>query len=71
MEAARLTRAAVAKKKAAVAKKKTTTSSSSKRYRTPSPPPPPANAGTKVTLDFSSLGPRRKRKAAKEEVEDE
>ena len=61
----------MAKKKTTVAKKKTTASSSSKCYRTPSPSPPPANAGMEGAFDFSSLSPRRKRKAAEEEVEDE
>lgn len=64
VETTRVTRAAVAKKKA-------TASSSSKLYRTPSPSPPPANAGTEVAFDFPSLSPRRKRKAAEEEVEDQ
>ena len=66
------TRAAVARKlvKAAVAKKKAT-ASSSKRVRTPPSSPPPADIDAEVIFDFGSLGPRRKRKAAEEEVEDE
>ena len=71
-ETACMTRAVTTKKKAAVAKKKATASSSSKCYQTPSPPPPhSANADTKVAFDFSSLSPRRKRKAVEEEVQDE
>ena len=70
---ARQTRAAPAKKlvKAAVAKKKATASSSSKRPRTPSASPPPADVDAEVVFDFGSLSPRRKRKTAEEEVEDE
>ena len=66
-------RATMAKKaaKTAVAKKKATASSSSKRCRTPSPSPPPADVDTEVVFDLGSLSPRRKRKAAEEEVEDE
>ena len=33
--------------------------------------PPPANVETEVFFDLGSLSPRRKRKASKEEVEDE
>ena len=67
------TRAAAAKKsvKAAVAKEKASASSSSKRVQTPPSSPPPAGVDAEVTFDFGSLSPRRKRKAAEEEVEDE
>ena len=74
---ARQTRAAAAKKsvKAAVAKEKASASSSSKRVQTPPSSPPPADVNAdvdaEVTFDFGSLNPRRKRKAAEEEVEDE
>ena len=69
----RQTRATAAKKvvKAAVAKKKATASSLPKRPRTPSASPPPADVNAEVVFDFGSLSPRRKRKAAEEEVEDE
>ena len=72
-ESVRQTRAAIAKEtaKTMVAKKKATASSSSKRRRTPSPSPPPADVDTEVVFDLGSLSPRRKRKAAEEEVEDE
>ena len=68
----RLTRATSAKKvvTAAVAKRKSTASSSSKHRRTPSPSPPPADVNMEVVFDLGSLSPRRKRKAAEEEVED-
>ena len=70
---ARQTWAAAAKKlvKAAVAKGKASPSSSSKRVQTPPSSPPPADVDAEVTFDFGSLSPRRKRKAAEEEVEDE
>ena len=69
----RQTRAVAARKlvKAAVAKKKATASSSSKRSLTPSASPPPEDVDAEVVFDFGSLSPRRKRKAAEEEVEDE
>ena len=69
----RQTRAAVARKlvKAVVAKKKATTSSSFKRGQTPPSSPPPEDVDAEVIFDFGSLSPRRKRKAAEEEVEDE
>ena len=57
--------------KATVAKKKATASSSSKRPRTPPASPPPADVDTEVVFDLGSLSPRRKRKAAEEEAEDE
>ena len=67
------TRAAAARKlvKAAVAKKKATASSSSKHGQTPPSSRPPTDADAEVVFDFGSLGPRRKRKATEEEVEDE
>jgi hypothetical protein len=69
----RQTRAAAAKKlvKVAVATKKANASSSSKRPWTPSTSPPPADVNTGIAFDFGSLSPRRKRKGAEEEVEDE
>ena len=72
-ESMRLTRAVAAKKvvKAAVAKRKATASSSSKRPRAPPASPPPADDDTEVFFNFWSLSPRRKRKAAEEEAEDE
>ena len=70
---ARQTRAAAVNKsvKATVAKEKASASSSSKRVQTPPSSPPPADIDMEVTFDFGSLSPRRKRKAAEEEVEDE
>jgi len=70
---ARQTRAAAAKKsaKAAVAKEKASASSSSKCVQTPPSSPPPADIDAEVIFDIGSLSPRRKRKAAEEEVEDE
>nr|XP_040249510.1 translation initiation factor IF-2-like [Aegilops tauschii subsp. strangulata] len=72
-ESVRLTRATAAKKvvKAAVAKRKATASSSSKRPRTPPASPPLVDVDTEVIFDLGSLSPRRKRKAAEEEAEDE
>ena len=69
----RQTRAVAARKlvKAAVAKKRAIASSSSKRVQTPPSSPPPANVDAEVVFDFGSLSPRRKGKAAEEEVEDE
>ena len=69
----RQTRATTVKKaaKATMAKKKATASSLSKCSRTPLPCPPPTDVDTEVIFDFGSLNPRRKRKAAEEEVEDE
>ena len=72
-ESARQTRAAAAKKvvKGATAKKKASASSSSKHTQTPPSSPPLADADAGVSFDFGSLSPRRKRKAAEEEVDDE
>ena len=69
----RQTWAAAAKKvvKAAVAKKKAAAPSPSKRSPTPPASPPPAGDDTEVFFDLGSLSPRRKRKAAEEETEDE
>ena len=68
----RHTRAAAAKKPAkAAVKKKTAAPSSSMRVQTPPPSPPPADVDTEVTFDYGSLSPRRKRKTAEEEADDE
>ena len=69
---ARQTRAAAAKKlvKAAV-KKKTAATSSPTRVQTPPPSPPPADVDAEVTFDYGSLSPRRKRKTAEEEADNE
>ena len=69
----RQTRAAAARKlvRAAVAKKKAVASSASKRVQTPPSSPPPADVDAEVVFDFGPLSPRRKRKAAEEEVEEE
>ena len=72
-ESVRQTRAAAAKKaaKTTVAKKKVTASSSSKHRRTPSPSPPHADVDPEVAFDLGSISPRRKKRAAEEEAEDE
>ena len=57
--------------KVAVAKKKAAAPSSSKRPPTPPASSPPAGDDTEVFFDLGSLSPKRKRKAAEGEAEDE
>ena len=54
-----------------MAKKRAFASSSPKRAQTPPSYPPLADADAGVTFDFGSLSPRRKRKTAEEEADDE